>query len=71
MESDRYARNSYSGKCIRMDIYHGDLPNGLKTDWQTYGLKPQDLHLEITESRSYIGLPANFFAVVKASIPGL
>ena len=34
----------------RMDIYHGDLPEQFGKLIETYGLKPQDLHLEITES---------------------
>ena len=48
----------------RMDIYHGDLPEQFGKLIETYGLKPQDLHLEITES-AYISDSQQLLAVVE------
>lgn len=48
----------------RMDIYHGDLPEHFGLLIETYGLKPQDLHLEITES-AYISDSQQLLAVVE------
>ena len=47
-----------------MDIYHGDLPEQFGKLIETYGLKPQDLHLEITES-AYISDSQQLLAVVE------
>lgn len=48
----------------RMDIYHGDLPEQFSQLIKDYGLKPGDLHLEITES-AYISDSQQLLAVVE------